>query len=113
MDNAIPAKVHWMSIANSLVIVIVLSAMIAAILVRNLRRDFARYNKLATDEEKAEDLEEFGWKLVHADVFRPPTYSPLLLSVACGTGAQILCMSFLTIIFSSMGFLSPANRGAL
>ena len=113
MDNAIPAKVHWLSIANSLVIVFVLSAMIAAILVRTLRRDFARYNKLATDEEKAEDLEEFGWKLVHADVFRPPAFSPLLLSVACGTGAQILCMSFLTIIFSAMGFLSPANRGAL
>ena len=113
MDDAIPAKVHWLSIANSLVIVFVLSAMIAAILVRNLRRDFARYNKLATDEEKAEDLEEFGWKLVHADVFRPPSFSPMLLSVACGTGAQILCMSFLTIIFSAMGFLSPANRGAL
>jgi transmembrane 9 superfamily protein 2/4 len=113
MDNAIPAKVHWLSIANSLVIVVVLSAMIAAILVRNLRRDFARYNRLATDEEKAEDLEEFGWKLVHADVFRPPAFSPMLLAVCCGTGAQILCMSLLTIIFSAMGFLSPANRGAL
>lgn len=113
MDNAIPARVHWLSIANSLVIVIVLSAMIAAILVRNLRRDFSRYNRLATDEEKAEDLEEFGWKLVHADVFRPPSFSPLLLSVACGTGAQLLCMGVLTILFSAMGFLSPANRGAL
>jgi transmembrane 9 superfamily protein 2/4 len=113
MDNAIPAKVHWLSIANSLVIVIVLSAMIAAILVRNLRRDFSRYNRLATDEEKQEDLEEFGWKLVHADVFRPPSFSPLLLAVACGTGAQLLCMTILTILFSAMGFLSPANRGAL
>merc|ERR1712151_427176 len=113
MDHAIPARVHWLSIANSLVIVLVLSAMIAAILVRNLRRDFSRYNRLATDEEKADELEEFGWKLVHADVFRPPSFSPLLLSVLAGTGAQILCMSFLTIIFSSMGFLSPANRGAL
>mmetsp|Transcript_12850 Transcript_12850/g.29902 ORF Transcript_12850/g.29902 Transcript_12850/m.29902 type:complete len:406 (+) Transcript_12850:2-1219(+) len=113
MDKAIPARVHWLSIANSLVIVFVLSAMIAAILVRNLRRDFARYNRLATDEEKAEDLEEFGWKLVHADVFRPPSFSPLLLAVACGTGAQLICMAFFTIIFSAMGFLSPANRGAL
>ena len=113
MDNAIPARVHWLSIANSLVIVIVLSAMIAAILVRNLRRDFSRYNRLATDEEKAEDLEEFGWKLVHADVFRPPSFSPMLLSVACGTGAQLFCMTVLTILFSAMGFLSPANRGAL
>jgi transmembrane 9 superfamily member 2/4 len=113
MDNAIPAKVHWMSIANSLVIVVVLSAMIAAILVRNLRRDFARYNKLSSDEEKAEELEEFGWKLVHADVFRPPTFSPLLLAVACGTGAQILLMTLMTILCSAMGFISPANRGAL
>lgn len=113
MDNAVPAKVHWLSIANSLVIVVVLSAMIAAILVRNLRRDFNRYNRLATDEEKAEDMEEFGWKLVHADVFRPPSFSPLLMSVCCGTGAQLLCMSVLTILFSAMGFLSPSNRGAL
>jgi len=113
MDDAIPAKVHWLSIANSLVIVLVLSAMIAAILVRNLRRDYARYNRLATDEEKAEDLEEFGWKLVHADVFRPPTFSPLLLSVCCGTGAQLLCMATMTILFATLGFLSPSNRGSL
>ena len=113
MDNAIPAKVHWLSILNSLVIVAVLSAMIIAILLRNLRQDLARYNRLATDEEKADDLEEKGWKLVHADVFRPPSFSPLLLSVACGTGAQILCMTFWTIIFSALGFLSPAKRGAL
>jgi transmembrane 9 superfamily protein 2/4 len=113
MDNAIPAKVHWLSIANSLVIVLVLTAMIAAILVRNLRRDFARYNRLASDEEKEDELEEFGWKLVHADVFRPPSFAPLILSVFCGTGAQILFMSLFTIIFSAFGFLSPANRGAL
>ena len=113
MDNAIPAKVHWLSIANSLVIVFVLSAMVIAILLRNLRQDLARYNRVATDEEKADDLEEKGWKLVHADVFRPPTYSPLLLSVCCGTGAQLLCMTFWTIFFSALGFLSPARRGAL
>jgi len=113
MNGAVPAKVHWVSIMNSLVIVVVLSAMIAAILVRNLRRDFARYNKLATDEEKAEDLEEFGWKLVHADVFRPPSTHPMLLAVGCGTGAQILLMVFFTIIFAALGFLNPARRGAL
>jgi len=113
MDNAIPAKVHWLSIANSLVIVVVLSAMVAAILLKNLRQDLARYNRVATDEEKADDLEEKGWKLVHADVFRPPIYSPLLLSVCCGTGAQLLCMTFWTIFFSALGFLSPARRGAL
>jgi transmembrane 9 superfamily protein 2/4 len=113
MDNAIPAKVHWLSIANSLIIVFLLSAMIIAILLRNLRQDLARYNRLATDEEKADDLEEKGWKLVHADVFRPPSFSPMFLSVCCGTGAQLLCMTFWTIIFSALGFLSPAKRGFL
>jgi transmembrane 9 superfamily protein 2/4 len=113
MDNAIPAKVHWLSILNSVVIVFVLSAMVFAILMRNLRQDLARYNRLATDEEKADDFEEIGWKLVHADVFRPPSFSPLLLSVCCGTGAQLLSMSFCTIFFSAVGFLSPARRGAL
>jgi len=113
MDDAIPARVHWLSIINALIVVSVLTTMVALILGRNLRRDFTRYNKLATDEEKVEELEDFGWKLVHADVFRPPTFSPLLFSVACGSGAQILCMTFLAIIFSAMGFLSPASRGSL
>jgi len=113
MNDAIPANVHWYSIANSLVIVCVLSAMIITILLKNLRKDLARYNKLATDEEKEDWEEEKGWKLVHADVFRPPSFSPLLLSVCCGTGAQLLCMTFWTIIFSCLGFLSPARRGAL
>jgi transmembrane 9 superfamily protein 2/4 len=114
MDNAVPAKVHWLSIANSLVIVLVLSAMIAAILVRNLRRDINRYNRVGMDEEsRNEELEEYGWKLVHADVFRPPTFSPMLLSMCCGTGAQLLVMAFFTIVFSSLGFMSPARRGHL
>jgi transmembrane 9 superfamily protein 2/4 len=113
MDNAVPAKVHWLSIANSLGIVFVLSAMIAATLIHNVPRDIARYNRLATDEETAEGLKEYGWKFVHADVFRPPTFSPLLLAVACGTGAQLLAMTFLTIAFSAMGFISPERRGYL
>jgi transmembrane 9 superfamily member 2/4 len=113
MNNTVPGRVHWISIANSMVIVVVLSSMIVAILIRNLRRDINRYNKLATEEEKAEDLEEYGWKLVHADVFRPPTASPLLLAVMCGTGAQLLGMSISTICFSALGFMSPARRGHL
>lgn len=113
LSGMTPAKVHWESILFSMVVVVVLSAMIAAILVRNLRRDLARYSKVATDEEKAEDLEEFGWKLVHADVFRPPSTSPMALAVCCGTGAQLLCMAVCTIVISALGFLSPSQRGSL
>jgi len=112
MDDAYPIKIHWFSIANSMAIVFVLSAMIAAILVRNLKRDVARYTSLPTTEDRAEDLEEYGWKLVHSDVFRPPNY-PMLISICCGSGVQILCMSIFTIVFAWMGFLNPSRRGSL
>jgi len=111
IDN--PNRSHWVSIVNSLVIVFVLSAMIAAILVRNLRRDMNRYNRVAMDEEaRAEELEEYGWKLVHADVFRPPPM-PMFLSAACGTGAQLLLMALVVIFFAALGFMNPAHRGKL
>ena len=110
MDDAIPSKVHWLSIVNGLVIAYVLSA----VLVRNFRHDLRRYSSLVTDdEETAERTKQPGWMLLQADVFRPPRCSPLLLAAACGTGAQILGTSFLTIVLSAMGMLSPANRGAL
>jgi transmembrane 9 superfamily protein 2/4 len=112
MDNGIPSKVHWLSISNSLVIVFVLTSMIAAILVRNLRRDYDRYARVPTDEEKSEDQEEFGWKLVHADIFRPPKH-PMMLAVGIGSGIQLMCMSICTIVIAMMGFLSPARRGSL
>lgn len=37
----------------------------------------------------------------------------MLLSVLLGSGCQILAMSSVTLVFACLGFLSPANRGAL
>jgi transmembrane 9 superfamily protein 2/4 len=113
MENGIPDNIHWYQILNSLLITVLLSAMIAWILARNLKRDLLRYNAVPTDEEKAEDREEFGWKLIHGDVFRPPSQHPMLLAVVCGTGMQVLAMSLATIVFSAVGFMSPAFRGSL
>lgn len=106
------AEVHWFSIINSVLIVFFLSGMVAMILVRTLHKDLTRYNRVPTDEEKAEELEETGWKLVHGDVFRPPPM-PMLFSVTVGNGVQVLGMSVVTLFFAAIGFLSPANRGAL
>ncbi|NWS53351.1 TM9S2 protein, partial [Chunga burmeisteri] len=64
----------------------------------------------AKREEDAQ--EEFGWKLVHGDVFRPPRKG-MLLSVFLGQGTQIFIMTFITLFLACLGFLSPANRGAL
>ncbi|XP_793969.4 transmembrane 9 superfamily member 2 [Strongylocentrotus purpuratus] len=101
-------NIQWFSIMNSLVIVLFLSGMVAMIMLRTLHKDISRYNQ--QDLEEAQ--EEFGWKLVHGDVFRPPR-SGMLLSIFLGTGAQIVIMSFITLGFACLGFLSPANRGSL
>ncbi|XP_075509028.1 transmembrane 9 superfamily member 7-like [Primulina tabacum] len=101
-------QIHWFSIINSLMIVLFLSGIVALIMMRTLHKDIVKYNQLDQDEV----LDETGWKLVHADVFRPPNnYS--LLCVHVGTGVQVLGMTFVTIIFAMLGFLSPSNRGGL
>lgn len=113
MNNAVPDKVHWFSIVNSLLIVFFLSFMVAVILLRTLSYDINKYNRIRTDEDRADELEEKGWKMVHADVFRPPTEFPMLFCVLIGTGCQLLLAAFFLIIFAALGFLSPANRGSL
>uniref|UniRef100_A0A7S4BHJ0 Transmembrane 9 superfamily member n=1 Tax=Chrysotila carterae TaxID=13221 RepID=A0A7S4BHJ0_CHRCT len=102
-------QVHWFSILNSLVIVLLLSGIVAMIMVRTLRRDLQEYNSI---EEKEELLEESGWKLVHADVLRTPP-NATLLAVSVGTGMQLLCMTLISIVCAMLGFLSPANRGSM
>lgn len=115
-------KIHWFSLINSAVFVVFLVVMVTMILLRALKKDIARYNRL--DMVNLDDLdgtsaavedgiqEDSGWKLVHGDVFRCPS-SPLLLSVLVGNGAQIFMMAGATVFFALFGLLSPANRGFL
>lgn len=107
--NGSNARVHWFSLINSVFIVIFLSLILGIVLVRALHKDIARYVELSSQEEAQE---EFGWKLVHGDVFRAPRKA-MLLSVMIGNGAQLFCMVVTTLLFSLLGFLSPASRGAL
>ena len=43
-------NIHWFSIINSFVIVVFLTGIVALIMLRILRKDFARYNELALSE---------------------------------------------------------------
>lgn len=104
--HVINPRIHWFSLINSAVIVIFLTCMVGTILLRALRKDIARYNRL--DRINLDDLsgtsaalddgvqEDSGWKLVHGDVFRAPAH-PLILSVFLGNGAQLFVMTGLTI----------------
>lgn len=109
LDSMPHTNIQWFSILNSLVIVLFLSAMVAMIMLRTLHKDIARYNQIDAGEDSQE---EYGWKLVHGDVFRPPR-NGMLLAVIVGSGMQVFSMALITLVFACLGFLSPANRGAL
>jgi transmembrane 9 superfamily protein 2/4 len=101
-------QVHWFSIVNSCVVVVFLTGMVAVIMIRALNKDILTYNEVDPEEMK----EDTGWKLVHADVFRPPRYANVLASLI-GSGCQVICTAVVILFFAVLGFLSPSNRGAL
>ncbi|KAI9158205.1 Transmembrane 9 superfamily member 1 [Paramyrothecium foliicola] len=114
-------KIHWFWLIDTAIIVVILVLTVMSILVRTLKKDIQRYNRLdqinLDDLSGAADLddgvqEDSGWKLVHGDVFRSPP-RPLLLSILVGNGAQLFVMTGFTIVFALLGFLSPSNRGSL
>jgi len=102
------AQIHWISIVNSLMIVLFLTGMVAMIMMRTLRADLRRYNS----QDLSDDEGETGWKLVHGDVFRPPSH-PMALAVLIGSGVQVFGMTVITMVFAVLGFLSPSQRGML
>ncbi|CDU25704.1 related to endosomal protein EMP70 precursor [Sporisorium scitamineum] len=102
-------RIHWLALINSVVIVSFLCMMVGIIVARSISRDIHRYNAIDMTEDVQED---FGWKLVHGEVFRPPA-RPMLLSIFVGSGSQLVAMAAVTLVFALLGFLSPSNRGSL
>ncbi|PON67133.1 Nonaspanin [Parasponia andersonii] len=106
------SKVHWFSILNSLMVITFLAGIVLVILLRTVRRDLTRYEELDKEAQAQMNEELSGWKLVVGDVFRAPT-NPALLCIMVGDGVQILGMAVVTILFATLGFMSPASRGTL
>ncbi|GJN08526.1 hypothetical protein PR202_ga26459 [Eleusine coracana subsp. coracana] len=102
-------EVHWFSIINSCVTVLLLTGFLATILMRVLKNDFVKY---AHDEEAADDQEESGWKYIHGDVFRFPK-NKSLFSAALGTGTQLFALTTFIFLLALVGVFYPYNRGAL
>lgn len=105
-------RIHWFSIFNSFMMVIFLVGLVWMILLRTLNKDYARYHKDMDLESEDGDLsDDYGWKQVHGDVFRPPMF-PLLFSSFIGTGYHLLIVMFVTI---SLAILSEfyTERGSL
>lgn len=111
-SNFLPAtlEIHWLSIINSLVLVMLLTAFLAIILMRVIKNDFTRYMRADEDEEVGE--EETGWKLIHGDVFRTPSNLSLFTAMV-GAGSHLFTMTLLLLVLAVGGFFSLARRGSI
>jgi transmembrane 9 superfamily protein 2/4 len=110
LGNQDDSFAHHMSLINSFMVIIFLAGCTAVILVRALKKDLYAYNELSL-EDLEDDSESIGWKMVHGDVFRPPSTSPIALSVLVGTGVQIAVTVGLTLLLSFTRFLNPSMKG--
>ncbi|KAF0774574.1 hypothetical protein AaE_001726, partial [Aphanomyces astaci] len=96
-------EIHWLSIINSFVLVMLLVAFLSIVMFRILKQDVSSvqvrvislsiwiYDRYMDPEDGLDINEETGWKLVHADVFRNPPYLVVFCAqnwvwniVACG-----------------------------
>lgn len=110
--NFFQHRIHWFSIFNSFMMVIFLVGLVSMILMRTLRKDYARYSKEDDLDDMEKDLgDEYGWKQVHGDVFRPASNS-IIFSALVGTGYQIASVVFIVICFAIIGDLYT-ERGSL
>lgn len=105
--------IHWFSVFNSFMMVLFLMGLVALILLRTLKKDYARYGLLQDmeegeldDEEKEalhqDKVEDAGWKQVHGDVFRAPALLPFFAAMV-GTGWQLVVLTLGVIVFAVLG----------
>lgn len=113
MDHAIPVKIHWMSIANSLFYALSLSGLVAVLLLRNVRDNIDDEDAELAEDDIQESLSEKGYSLVHVDSFHPPDHRIMLLAIFSGTGAQLFVSFLVTVAVSLTGLLHSSARGRL
>ncbi|KAJ1463256.1 hypothetical protein M885DRAFT_504871 [Pelagophyceae sp. CCMP2097] len=102
-------EIHWLSIINSFVLVLLLTAFLTIIMMRVLKNDFSRYMEVEEDEIGEE---ETGWKLINGDVFRFPDHVNLLAALV-GAGAQLFFVTFALLLCAISGVFIPTKRGAI
>jgi len=100
-------EVHWIVIVNSFMVVLFLSGLIASILVRSLKNDLKRYQEFDLEQD-GDGAEETGWKLIHADVFRPPA-GARFFAILIGSGLQVGSMLILREFRGASRFLIPCQ----
>ena len=101
-------KIHWAGIYISELLVALVSIFVVIILKKNVKGDIDSYNYRVS---QFEEINEYDWKQVSGDVFRPPSVNVLLLSSIIGTGSQLLAMFSIILFLGVLGFMNPEKRG--
>lgn len=101
-------KYRWLGLVISNIIILILTCGIFFILTRTVNKDLNKYNANSVITDSVA-IDEFGWKQINGDVFRPPKHLKTL-SAFIGTGFEILCLLIVSLIISIIGFKKPEIR---
>ena len=101
-------RFHWGSLIISNVLCLLLTLIIFFILSRTVKRDLDKYNQNVTIGDNV-IIDEYGWKQISSDVFRPPIHQKTL-SAFIGTGFEIFCLVIVSLILYFIGIIKPEIR---
>jgi len=104
-------ETNWSSLINTILLLLLLGFLVAVILLRAVKNDFATLRELDGDDLDLDDNSNVAWKKLARDVFRQPRRL-FVLSVLYGNGCQLLSMITIQMLFALLGFYSPSNRGS-
>mmetsp|Transcript_32498 Transcript_32498/g.56196 ORF Transcript_32498/g.56196 Transcript_32498/m.56196 type:complete len:582 (-) Transcript_32498:603-2348(-) len=91
-------NIHWFSIFNSFVMVLLMCGLVILILTRTLRKDYARFEKQDEIDALESGLaDSTGWKQIAGDVFRPPDYL-IIFSTLIGAGCQLVVIGLCVLL---------------
>ena len=108
---------HYFAMLHAFCVASLVTCFVVDMIIRTSRQDIAGYiERQALEEAKTTtpDVSQDAttWQLLEGDVFRPPQFSPMLLSVLVGTGVQIGVVIFVVLTCAALRAYNPIASGA-
>lgn len=110
MDDATPTYVELMGVVLGAFLLVAIVGVLYTWVMRDLS-----YKPVVgeADFDSEEAIEEVKMWPLSIQVFYPPTSSPTLLCIACGTGAQLLTSGFWFVVLFRSGIISQSQGADL
>ena len=101
-------SLRWGNLIISNTLILLLTLIIFFILSRTVKRDLDKYNQSVAIGDNV-IIDEYGWKQIASDVFRPPIHQKTLCAFI-GTGFQIFWLIVTSLILYLIGLVKPEIR---